>query len=833
MDNKSKIEQLHDLMPAHFNTRNNPNWNALITAIGANDQVIVDLITEVKKQFFLKTAYRPYLDNLAANDGVQRPLGVGMDDPTFKKYIPILAYTPKQVKLIIDKLLDIFFAKETTTAFVQSQAAQPYALSDNWELHYTVDGIYDELINFHTSDFTNINAATAQEVAAVINRQAQHSYAENYYDSVAKGFYVKIFTNTIGSKGSIQLEGGRSNIALQFNGFVTGAGNGSNTQWTVTKIGDQVTYQYTGGANPNLNLLRIGDVVISLIPNNVGSFTISNVDLGTGSFTFTNLFGTPGVYTQPDATATKFFTPNKYVVYTQNSRAVTWEVTPGEVIIEMPATPPVVKRSLIGSMHINGSVSNITATNSATSVTVADASQFPLAGSFWLQEVDEIQTRYFTPAENTLASTTFNGRLQGTPTKYTYTSRVVLQTTGDITANSTQILNVASTVGLSVGNGVFMPGVPSYALIVNILGSTVTMDYPATATGQAVPVQFAGDTLTGITPNLPGQSVLDEQALTSLTRTSNVVTGTTAAPHDYKVGDTVAIFGSSGIVTQTATATIQNGLSLMTAVTPVATVANGQLIVGANIPTGATVQAVAGSNVTMSLMATASATESVTFNENLNGGFKITSVTSNTFTYNDIGSNGTALIPGTARVDSIGLASSGSLVIITNAFPSTFTRLKGSYVWDLSAPFVLSENTAKIQTSIQAGQVVQLLNLSTNTIPSAGGYVIFDYGLNTQEGPIRYLYTPNDSTIVLDPSYIFQFNHSIGSSVTSIDNKGPHLMSGLGTEYPPYITNPSDVRVTLEKLIQSVASAGIFIDFLVRYPEQLYGTIAVYQITSE
>src|ERR1035437_7124035 len=131
-DNLTKIDQIHSLMPEHFNTRNNPNWNALITALGTSDQAIVNLITEVKKQFFLKTAYRPYLDNLAANDGISRPRGVGMDDPTFKKYIPILAYTPKQVKLIIDQLLNIFFSKETTTAFVVSGQPQPFLLQDGW-----------------------------------------------------------------------------------------------------------------------------------------------------------------------------------------------------------------------------------------------------------------------------------------------------------------------------------------------------------------------------------------------------------------------------------------------------------------------------------------------------------------------------------------------------------------------------------------------------------------------------------------------------------------------------------------------------------------------------
>ena len=68
--------------------------------------------------------------------------------------------------------------------------------------------------------------------------------------------------------------------------------------------------------------------------------------------------------------------------------------------------------------------------------------------------------------------------------------------------------------------------------------------------------------------------------------------------------------------------------------------------------------------------------------------------------------------------------------------------------------------------------------------------------------------------------------------MTAIDQKGPHVMSGLGTEYGPYVTNPSDARTILENLILSVKSSGIFIDFLIRYPEQFYGLLDVYDSTS-
>jgi len=150
-DNKNKTDRLHDQMPRFYKTRTNPNWSALVSALGESDDNLAELIEEVSKQFFVKTAERPYLDRLGANFQVSRPKFVGMDDPTFRTYIPVLAYQPKQVKLVLDLLLDIFFFKESTTAFTQSESSQPFNLSDGWELEYTIDGDKLEDITFNTS----------------------------------------------------------------------------------------------------------------------------------------------------------------------------------------------------------------------------------------------------------------------------------------------------------------------------------------------------------------------------------------------------------------------------------------------------------------------------------------------------------------------------------------------------------------------------------------------------------------------------------------------------------------------------------------------------------
>lgn len=763
-DNKSKVDRLHGLLPKHLNTRSNVNWNGLLEAIGGADQVTSDLVSEVRKQFFVKTSSRPYIDRLAANNKISRPRLVGMSDTSFRDYIPVLSYQPKQVKLIIDALLDIFFFKESTTAFVMSQSFQPFTLSDGWELLYTVDGIYDEKIVFNAADFTNIAAANASEIVAAFNRQAKYSYATDFYDSITKKNFIRIFTKTVGSKGSIELVGGRANIALQLNGFISTAGNGSNTQWTISKIGDLTTYQHTGGASPGLDKLQEGDVIISNLSGNVGSFKILEVDISNNKIKFINLFSTPGVITQTSSNQTKFIRPEKYVAYKTSRRAMTWETSTGEIVVEMPTTPPVVQRSLKGSTHINGQFSLMTNRDSDTSLTVVDATGFPKSGSFIIEPVNAITSRILTPDIDEVVTKNSNGRLIYNVQKYEFASRIILSTLGNLVAGSNQI-TVSSVAGLSNGMTIFAEGLRQDAIITNISGLTVTSSVAATNTINGATVEFGNNTLTGVTPNLPAIGSLNQFTLSSLSRTSNVVTGTTATPHGYLPGETVIISGS----------------------TPIAVT------------------------------------------ESLNGSFIIDSVTSTTFTYKLIGTNGVAATPGSSRVERLSAANEGSKIIITDSQSSDDTRIKGSYVWDTSAPYVLSSATAEIQAQIQAGTIARLVDISSNEIPNESGFLIFDYGRNNQEGPVRYLYKPADNTIAIDPSYIFLKTHAVGSPIVALRQKGPHVMDTRAGEYAPYITDPSEAREILKELIRSVKSAGIFVNFLIRFPEQLYATLDVYQ----
>lgn len=829
-DNKTKIDQIHDLMPSHFNTRQNTNWKALIAAIGEVDQNTADLISEVRKQFFIKTASRPYLDRLAANNKISRPRLVGMDDTSFRDYIPVLSYKPKQVKLIIDQLLDIFFFKESTTAFMSSAKFSPFQLQDGWELEYLVDELNSERIVFNTEDFTDIANATADEVVAAMNRQSKHSYATSYYDSITKHFYIKLFSKTIGSKGSLRISGGRSNVAFHFNGFLETAGNGSNTQWTVTKVGDLVNFQHTAGTSPGLSNVQKGDIVIINLAGNIGSFPITDIFINNDSIQFTNLFATPGVYTQTDVNQVKFVRPDKITAYGNPKRAITWETVPGEFTVEMPTSPPVVKRSLQGSAHINGLFSNMTNRISNSSLTVSDASEFPNAGNFLIEEKEEVKVRWFTPTEDTQSSFQTDSRLQFGGQKYAYTSRTDATTTGDTTLGLNQITNLASVVGLVPGQDITMVGIPGYAKVLSIVGNTANISVNATATATGIAVSFLGNTLSGITPDLPAASNLNQFTLTSLTRTGNTVTGVTSSPHGYAVGEYVIVESSSGVVSFSTSGNTVNNNTVLNTVASTSGIGEGMIISGAGIPFGTKVVNVSGANVTMSEKATATGFGvGLSFAQDFNGAHQLLTASGSTFTFHLFGPNGTTTAPGTSRVERIGMANAGSKIIMTDAISSDISRIKGTYVWDLAAPFVLSSNKSSILDKIKAGTIVRLLNTAVNDMSSTGGFLIFDYGLNTQEGPVRYLYKPTSGTIAIDPSYVFQKNHEIGSAIVAIRSKGPHIMSTRATEYPPYVTDPSEARLILQDLIRSVKSAGIFVDFLVRYPEQIYATLDVYQ----
>ena len=699
-DKRDRIYNLHDQMPAVFNTRINETWKAIVEALGEADQNTLDLIEGVREQFFLKTAARPYIDRIGTASLVQRPRFVGMEDTDFRKFIPVMSYEPKQVKIVLDKLLDLFFFQESTTAFIATQQASPFVLQDGWELEYEVDSFSEERIEFRAQEFTDISQATANEVVAAINRQATNSFAIAFEDSLTREVTIRIFTNTVGSKGAVQITGGRANIGLKFEGYNFEAGQGVGSQYQVSKIGDTVSLRFTNvGGSPSFDKLQAGDVVMINRPGNEGSFTITSVDPVSNTIKYENLFATEEIFFQSPANDVKFFTPYKDNIYLRDRKAAVWEIKPGEIIVEMPPSPPVVKRKRVGSTHINGTDVPVTNMIDRNTVEVSNASNFPESGRFFFVPKNEIQT--FFPNEGDTTIYQFNSKFSSCLPTYTYTS-------------------------------------------------------------------INGNIIEGIQPDLPPIAGISEVDLVSAIRDSNnIITVITVSPHGYEVGNTAVI---------------------------------ADAVQGAG--TGAST----------------------------NGGWTVTEIVSDTEfkCYSFSGPLGfRESFGGTSRVERAGISNTGSRVILSTAIEQP--RRLGPYMWDENSDFVLSGLTTNLTSEVQAGVTQRNVQVEPNDILDQEGRLIFDFGTEKQEGPVRYFFKPNDTSLAIDPSYVFKFTHDVGSSVTMIRRRGGVIFSGLGIEYGAYITDPAAAREVLQELMQEVKSVGIFINFLIRYPQFFYATIDVYR----
>ena len=100
----------------------------------------------------------------------------------------------------------------------------PKTLVDGQTLTVAIDGGAVQTVTFHTANFVSIAAATAAEVAAVINGQLVGASA-----TVTGGGQVRITSDKRGTGSGVDVTGGTANAALSYTtGLTSGTGNVAN-----------------------------------------------------------------------------------------------------------------------------------------------------------------------------------------------------------------------------------------------------------------------------------------------------------------------------------------------------------------------------------------------------------------------------------------------------------------------------------------------------------------------------------------------------------------------------------------------------------------------------
>ena len=347
-----------------------PNVSAVLAALATGTSYLVNSVQAVNSNLFITTAQGAYLDILLAQYGITRPPSLGIADDLYQQ-IGIEVKNRKQVRDLINNLLEIIFGIHFTNAFDSATMVEPYDLSNNDTLIVSFDGGPPVTIPFETSNFVDIHTAMAIEVADVIIAYLTSQNLTGLATTASNGLgnYVQLISSTIGPRSSVQVLGGSAQNALIFPSPVSGAGGNASTQW-VLSVGSDGRIRFTwgiaahpllAGANPNLGKLSPGDYVNIFgggfaSSSNTGTFTIIDSVGGTPGnsyFEVYNPIGTTGTVIQASDTAMLFFNPVKETIQSNQYYGALYQVETNMVTIFLPATTQVTRRSRLGSAHLH------------------------------------------------------------------------------------------------------------------------------------------------------------------------------------------------------------------------------------------------------------------------------------------------------------------------------------------------------------------------------------------------------------------------------------------------------------------------------------------------
>ena len=205
IENENAFRRYVATLPKVFDPEFNRVIRALLLGIAASDDEICTQIQNAKSQLFVRTATGQDLDELANSLGVSRPPTLGLQDGDFQELIPNLSLRPKQIKQAFYNTADVFWGPLFSRANITTQNAGPFDLQIGDEIIVIVDGGEPQSAKVLVTDIATPGAATAAEVAALLNNKIDGVTAEVLTDSLTGDETISLRTNTPGSAGTIEV----------------------------------------------------------------------------------------------------------------------------------------------------------------------------------------------------------------------------------------------------------------------------------------------------------------------------------------------------------------------------------------------------------------------------------------------------------------------------------------------------------------------------------------------------------------------------------------------------------------------------------------------------
>lgn len=358
-DDAAKIIRKH-LSPAMAG----PNWDALIEALSQGDDINWDNARLAFDQLFISSASGKYLDRLASNNGILRPVDIGLTDELFRR-LTIQLTNQKLTHEALRQILEIFYGRDSTRAWIETTESSPFALSDEDSLTIVVDEATEVNVTFGTSQFANIASATATEVAAVITKALwdaglRDAVAAAITDAATGDLKVRIYSPSLGLKSFVRVTGGSAQPKLQFSthkNVYAADVSGSGYSWVLSVPEQDVTrLTLTTVGIPLIDVsgLEAGDYVVvgpTAFPVPEGTYILKNVGFSWSGPNFIQTIdlvgdiGFTGSAAILSNAAYTFFAPTKRTILDGDRTVIVAQVGTDKIHIQMPATTQAVQRT--------------------------------------------------------------------------------------------------------------------------------------------------------------------------------------------------------------------------------------------------------------------------------------------------------------------------------------------------------------------------------------------------------------------------------------------------------------------------------------------------------
>lgn len=323
-------------LPSFYKAEVNTMIRGLLKSWGVGDDEIKVQLKNTKDQLFVTKAAGNNLDRLGSNVGVDRDPALGIDDPDFQELIPILSFFPKQVRKTLIALLDVFWGPGFTRPNISSGNVETYNFGPEVSLTGTVTFRKDD----RTISGTGTNFLAQVQVGDYIKPSASNGYAYQKVSAVIDDTTLELSLPWAGD------------TQVNVNGEL-----GPVRQLSyIADNNEEKSIRFIPNAFEDLNAVTVAELINFIntnIEHNVLITASEFIDPVAGSKLNirTNTAGLSGSIQITGGDANDPTRLNFLLDRQTETRVKVLEINPNEIVVQIPSSVPVLRRSLRGSAH--------------------------------------------------------------------------------------------------------------------------------------------------------------------------------------------------------------------------------------------------------------------------------------------------------------------------------------------------------------------------------------------------------------------------------------------------------------------------------------------------